>query len=87
VAVFCFGGGNVKSGIVRWWNIISLLLLIFIIGNAVLSAPSPFQQFGFEQPNVALFQFPVILLPAIIVPLVLLSHIASLRLLKKENEN
>lgn len=84
IAIFCFRGGQLKGGLVRFWNVVSMLLLIFIIFNGVLSAPSPFQQFGFEQPNVALFRFPFILLPALIVPLVMLSHIASLRLLRKK---
>lgn len=67
------------------WNLACLGLLINIVSIAVLSLPLPFQQFGFEQPNVALFFFPYIWLPACVVPLVLLSHLAVIRriLLKK----
>ena len=46
-------------------------LLANIVIIAVLSFPSPIQQFGFEQPNIGLAYFPFIWLPAIIVPIVL----------------
>jgi hypothetical protein len=67
------------------WNLLCLALLFNIVFNAVLSAPTPFQQFAFDQPNVAVFYFPYIWLPCCIVPLVLFSHLAVLRkLIKKE---
>lgn len=61
------------------WNLIGLGLLFNIVGNAILSAPSPFQRFAFEQPNVAILHFPFVWLPACVVPLVLLAHLAALR--------
>ena len=63
------------------WNIAGILLLVNIVTRAVLSIPTPIQQFGFEQPNVAVIFFPYVLLPAVIVPIVMVSHLASLRLL------
>jgi hypothetical protein len=62
-----------------FWNFICLGLLFNIVINAVLSAPSPFQKFGFDQPNVAILYFPFVWLPCCIVPLVLFSHLASIR--------
>ncbi|HKG06681.1 MAG TPA: hypothetical protein VKB19_09505 [Pedobacter sp.] len=61
------------------WNFICLGLLLNIVINAVLSAPSPFQQFGFEQPNIAILNFPFSWLPSFIVPLVLFAHLAAIR--------
>lgn len=61
------------------WNWIAIFLLFVIIVSAVLSAPSPFQQFAFEQPNVGLLQFPFTWLPAVVVPIVLLSHLLMLK--------
>lgn len=61
------------------WNIISLGLLFNIVFTAVFSAPSPFQQFAFDQPNVAVLHFPFIWLPCYIVPVVLLAHLVSIR--------
>ena len=61
------------------WNFICLGLLINIVVIAILSSPFVFQRMAFDQPNVALMYFPFILLPAIVVPLVLLSHLVSIR--------
>ncbi|MDO7852320.1 hypothetical protein [Hymenobacter convexus] len=61
------------------WNFICLGLLLNIVANALLSVPGPFQRFSFEQPNVAILHFPFSLLPAVVVPLVLLAHLAAIR--------
>ncbi|MCU0440333.1 MAG: hypothetical protein MUC49_20780 [Raineya sp.] len=61
------------------WNVICLGLLINIVINAILSAPSPFQQFAFEQPNIAILYFPISWLPTFIVPIVLFSHLVAIR--------
>ncbi|MEK6481733.1 hypothetical protein WJR50_29585 [Catalinimonas sp. 4WD22] len=64
------------------WNWLGLGLLVIIVVLAVLSAPTPLQQFAFEQPNVAVLKFPFIWLPAVVVPIVLLSHLLMIRHLK-----
>ena len=61
------------------WNVICLALLFNIVFTAVFSVQSPFQQFAFDQPNIAVLYFPFIWLPCCIVPLVLLSHLAAIR--------
>ena len=61
------------------WNIVCLALLINIVAHAVLAAPFDFQQLAFDQPNRAIFYFPFVWLPACIVPIVLLSHLAAIR--------
>lgn len=68
------------------WNILALLLVCFILFNGILSSELPFQQFGFEQPNRAINYFPFVLLPAVIVPLVVYTHITDLILLLSENK-
>lgn len=79
--IFYFGFVKKKlnNKVIIGWNLICLGLLINIVANAVLSAPFPFQQFAFDQPNIAVLYFPFIWLPACIVPLVLLSHLAIIR--------
>jgi hypothetical protein len=67
-----------KKGILLW-NFICLALLMNIVVNAILAAPFPIQQFGFDQPNIAVLYFPYIWLPCCIVPLVLLSHLATIK--------
>jgi len=66
------------------WNIICLAILLFTVSNAILSAPTPFQRFAFDQPTIAVLYFPFVWLPGVIVPLVILSHVISIRLLIKE---
>jgi hypothetical protein len=61
------------------WNIICLALLFNIVRYAVLSAPLPFQQLAFDQPNVAILYFPYIWLPGFIVPAVLMAHLVAIR--------
>ena len=67
------------------WNVICLALLFNIVIMAVLSVPTPFQQLAFDQPNVGVLYFPFTLLPALVVPAVLFSHLACIRFqLKKQ---
>ncbi len=69
-----------------FWNFACLALLLNILTIAVLSAQTPFQKLAFDQPNVGVTYFPFVWLPTIIVPIVLLSHLASIRkLLRLKN--
>ncbi|HEX5003581.1 MAG TPA: hypothetical protein VFW78_13890 [Bacteroidia bacterium] len=86
VAYFAFIRGAMSRKALIAWNIICLMLLFNVVITAVLSAPFPFQQFAFDQPNIAVFYYPFIWLPAYIVPIVLLSHLAAIRnLINKKN--
>lgn len=67
--------------IILIWNFICLGLLLNIVIHAVLAAPFPFQQLAFEQANIAVLYFPFNWLPTCVVPLVLFSHLASIRIL------
>lgn len=81
VYFFAFAKGKLNKILLLCWNFICLGLLINIVFYAVLSTPTKFQQFAFDQPNIAFGYFPFILLPALLVPLVLLCHLASIRFL------
>jgi hypothetical protein len=67
------------------WNGLGLISLLNIVANALLSAPTPLQQFAFEQPNVAILHFPFVWLPGCVVPLVLLAHLVAIRRLLAHN--
>lgn len=79
--IFYFGyvKNYIGKTILLLWNFICLGLLLNIVVNAILSAPSAFQQFGFEQPNTAIIYFPFVWLPSCVVPLVLFAHLTSIR--------
>lgn len=69
------------------WNFIGLALLANIVIYAVLAAPFPFQQFAFEQPNIAVLYFPFIWLPCFVVPVVLFAHVVTIqRLLRSRGQ-
>ena len=76
-----------KTGLLIW-NFICLGLVLNIVTIAIFSVPTPFQQWGFEQPNIAVMYFPFIWLPCCVVPLVIFSHLAAIRqlLLNKIND-
>jgi len=78
VVYYAFRNHSANRKMLMVWNLLSLVLLLNIIINAVLSAPSPFQQFAFDQPNIALLYFPFNWLPTFIVPVILFSHLVSL---------
>ena len=87
VAYFGLTKGKLSRQIILLWNVVCLGLLLNIIANALLSAPTPFQQFAFEQPNRALGNFPFSWLPTFVVPLVLLGHLTAIRRLSKRSYN
>lgn len=79
IAYFGFTKPRLATGVVLTWNFLCLALLLNIVVNAILSAPSPFQQFAFEQPNVAVLHFPFVWLPSCVVPAVLFAHLVAIR--------
>jgi len=74
---------KVRKKFMIGWNIAGLFFVMFIVVNAVLSIDTPIQQFGFDQPNKAVLYFPYVLLPAIIVPIVIYTHVTDLVKLSK----
>ena len=78
VILFAFKGNQIKKQLLIGWNIICLLLVLWIVAIAILSSPVPFQQFAFDQPNIAVQYFPFVWLPSCIVPIVLFAHLCSL---------
>jgi hypothetical protein len=68
------------------WNFVCLALLVNVVVTAILAAPLDFQQFAFDQPTVGVMYFPFVWLPAVVVPLVLLSHLAAIRQLTKKEK-
>lgn len=88
-AVFILILHHTKSLKPQWlyfWNWAALLLLITIVVIAILSSPIPFQQLAFEQPNTAVLRFPFTWLPAIVVPIVFLSHLLTFKYIKKMHQ-
>ena len=85
VYFICFRGSTVTNKpLLLIWNFVCLLLLLNIVINAILSLPFPFQQFAFDQPNIAVLYFPFVWLPSFIVMTVLFSHLVAISRLTKK---
>ncbi|NJO03068.1 MAG: hypothetical protein HC880_16540 [Bacteroidia bacterium] len=76
--IFAYFYGN-KPRVLFWWNIAGMLLLINIVGTAILSMPTPIRVFMNEPANTIVTYFPIIWLPAFLVPLAYYMHILSLK--------
>lgn len=73
-----FGKAHIGTVFFKIWNLIGMVFLLWIVTLAVLSAPLPTQQLAFEQPNVAILEFPYTFLPTVVVPIVFLAHLHAL---------
>jgi hypothetical protein len=76
---FAFVKRSIGGKVMISWNVLCILLLLSVVSNAALSLPDRYQQFGFEQPNIAVGFFPFLLLPALLVPLALFCSAAAIR--------
>jgi hypothetical protein len=76
---WAFSRGHIGKRGLLVWNSLCLLGVLNAFGRAMLSAPFPFQKFAFGQPTIAILHFPFVLLPAFIVPAVLLCHLVVFR--------
>ncbi|MGI4021756.1 MAG: hypothetical protein ACRYFA_09640 [Janthinobacterium lividum] len=79
IAFFGIAKQKFSTKIILIWNFISLGLLMNIVIIAILSAPFPLQKLAFNQPNIAILNFPISWLPTFIVPTVLFGHLVSIR--------
>ena len=79
VIYFGFNQNSINRKVLLTWNIISLLLLLNIIINALFSFPTIIQLQAFDQPNIGLLYFPFVWLPTFVAPLVLFTHFISIR--------
>jgi hypothetical protein len=87
IAYFGLTKSKLSRQTILIWNFICLGLLLNIVVNAIFSTPSPIQKFAFEQPNIAILNFPFSCLPTFIVPIVLFGHLSSIRQLLKQKTN
>ena len=85
IAYMAFRGGAIKKKLLKWWNVLCLLLLLNVVITAIFALPSPFQKLSLNQPNMAVLLFPFNLLPTVIVPLVLFGHLVAIRQLTTRN--
>ena len=78
--------GSNGAATARWWNFAGLTDLVVAIATGFLSSPSQLQLIAFDRPNVLITIFPLVMIPAFLVPLFVLLHFASLYKLRHERE-
>jgi hypothetical protein len=61
------------------WNIFGLTDVVTALTMGVLTSPNPLQVLAKDNPGIVITLFPLVLLPAIVVPLSVLCHFYSLR--------
>ncbi len=79
VAYYGFIKQKISRKIILLWNLVCLGLLINIVLLAFFSMTTPMQKFAFDQPNIAILYFPFSWLPTFIVPIIIFSHLSSIR--------
>lgn len=77
---------TINKKILLAWNVTGLVFVAIIVTIAILSSPLPIQQLAFEQPNVAVLELPFCFLPTCIVPLVVVSHVMSIKYLLRQGK-
>lgn len=70
---------DANKKLILTWNFICIGLLLNVVFTGIFSVPTPLQKFDFEQPNIAILNFPFCWLPTFIVPVVLFGHLVSIR--------
>ena len=65
------------------WNVLGLIDLFLAVTLGVLSAPGPLQLLAHDTPNTLITAFPLVVIPTFLVPLWVLLHVYSLRVVSK----
>ena len=79
VGYLAYSKKTINKQVVLVWNFLCLGLLLNIVGTALLSIPTPFRYFMNEPANTIVAEFPIIWLPAFLVPLAYGLHFLSIR--------
>jgi hypothetical protein len=82
IAIAAIAPKNYAYRLVALWNGLGILDLVIAVGTGFLTAPSRYQIFSREAPNVLIGTFPLVMIPIYLVPLSILLHLASLSKLK-----
>lgn len=68
---------------VLFWNVLGIADLVLAVTTGFLSSPGPFHVLALDHPNTMITAFPLVLIPLFAVPLSILLHLASLRVLRQ----
>ncbi len=72
-------------GMITAWNLFGLADLVVAVTTGFLTSPSQFQMLALDRPNELITAFPLAMIPAFLVPLSVLLHLASLEKLREKS--
>ena len=85
VVAYFYAAGYKRSCLaVLAWNVTGIADLVLAVTLGFLSSPGIFQVLAIENPNVMITAFPLVLVPTFAVPLSIVLHLASLRILREK---
>lgn len=78
---------NNAASLLRAWNWCGIADLIVAVATGVLTSPSPLQMLALDSPNHLISAFPLAMVPAFLVPISVLLHLASLKKLDRVEQS
>jgi hypothetical protein len=71
-------GSASAERVTRAWNIFGIGDLVIAVTMGLLTSPSPLQLLAFDRPNLLITQYPLVMIPAFLVPASIVLHGLSL---------
>jgi hypothetical protein len=76
-------GSRRSAGLLRAWNLFGIGDLVVAAATGFLTSSSRLQMLALDRPNELITAFPLVMIPAFLVPLAVLLHLASLEKLRQ----
>jgi hypothetical protein len=83
VGIAYVNGSRRSAGMLWAWNLFGIGDLVVAAVTGFLTSPSRLQMLALDRPNELISAFPLVMIPAFLVPLAVLLHLASLEKLRK----
>jgi hypothetical protein len=66
------------AAVTRLWNVFGIADLVVAVTTGFLTSPSPLQMLAFDRPNLLITEYPIVMVPAFLVPVSIILHGLSL---------
>ncbi len=86
IALAARGGSKASSNAAFRWNVLGIFDLVIAVGTGFLTSPGPFQLLALNHPNLFVSRYPLVMIPAFMVPLSFILHGISLWKLRRMAE-
>jgi hypothetical protein len=83
IALAANNGSKASSNAAFRWNVLGIIDLAVAVGTGFLTSPGPFQLLAINHPNLFVSRYPLVMIPAFMVPLSFILHGISLWKLRR----